>query len=135
MRAKNFVVNRGVSCFIRGVSCFIRGVSCFICGVSCFIRCILSCFIRCNPVFQSWSSRRERVKDGFKEKGKKEKTQYSINYVNTDSSKKTPMNYVNNKLCIATWNVTSLVQVVSTSVVSTSVVSTTVVSTTSCFHH
>ena len=69
MRAKNFVVNRGVSCFIRGVSCFIRGVSCFIrgvsCfirGVSCFIRCILSCFIRCNPVFQSWSSRRERVK-------------------------------------------------------------------------
>ena len=48
MRAKNFVVNRGVSCFIRGVSCFIR--------------CILSCFIRCNPVFQSWSSRRERVK-------------------------------------------------------------------------
>ena len=62
MRAKNFVVNRGVSCFIRGVSCFIRGVSCFIRGVSCFIRCILSCFIRCNPVFQSWSSRRERVK-------------------------------------------------------------------------
>ena len=61
MRAKNFVVNRGVSCFIRGVSCFIRGVSCFIRGVSCFIRCILSCFIRCNPVFQSWSSRRERV--------------------------------------------------------------------------
>ena len=60
MRAKNFVVNRGVSCFIRGVSCFIRGVSCFIRGVSCFIRCILSCFIRCNPVFQSWSSRRER---------------------------------------------------------------------------
>ena len=60
--AKNFVVNRGVSCFIRGVSCFIRGVSCFIRGVSCFIRCILSCFIRCNPVFQSWSSRRERVK-------------------------------------------------------------------------
>ena len=59
MRAKNFVVNRGVSCFIRGVSCFIRGVSCFIRGVSCFIRCILSCFIRCNPVFQSWSSRRE----------------------------------------------------------------------------
>ena len=52
---------RGVSCFIRGVSCFIRGVSCFIRGVSCFIRCILSCFIRCNPVFQSWSSRRERV--------------------------------------------------------------------------
>ena len=72
MRAKNFVVNRGVSCFIRGVSCFIRGVSCFIrgvsCfirGVSCFIRCILSCFIRCNPVFQSWSSRRERVNKGF----------------------------------------------------------------------
>ena len=65
MRAKNFVVNRGVSCFIRGVSCFIRGVSCFIRGVSCFIRCILSCFIRCNPVFQSWSSRRERVKTGF----------------------------------------------------------------------
>ena len=63
MRAKNFVVNRGVSCFIRGVSCFIRGVSCFIRGVSCFIRCILSCLIRCNPVFQSWSSRRERVKD------------------------------------------------------------------------
>ena len=62
MHAKNFVVNRGVSCFIRGVSCFIRGVSCFIRGVSCFIRCILSCFIRCNPVFQSWSSRRERVK-------------------------------------------------------------------------
>ena len=62
MRANNFVVNRGVSCFIRGVSCFIRGVSCFIRGVSCFIRCILSCFIRCNPVFQSWSSRRERVK-------------------------------------------------------------------------
>ena len=62
MRAKNFVFNRGVSCFIRGVSCFIRGVSCFIRGVSCFIRCILSCFIRCNPVFQSWSSRRERVK-------------------------------------------------------------------------
>ena len=62
MRAKNFVVNRGVSCFIRGVSCFIRGVPCFIRGVSCFIRCILSCFIRCNPVFQSWSSRRERVK-------------------------------------------------------------------------
>ena len=61
MGAKNFVVNRGVSCFIRGVSCFIRGVSCFIRGVSCFIRCILSCFIRCNPVFQSWSSRRERV--------------------------------------------------------------------------
>ena len=89
MRAKNFVFNRGVSCFIRGVSCFIRGVSCFIrgvscfirgvscfirgvscfirgvsCfirGVSCFIRCILSCFIRYNPVFQSWSSRRERV--------------------------------------------------------------------------
>ena len=61
MRAKSFVVNRGVSCFIRGVSCFIRGVSCFIRGVSCFIRCILSCFIRCNPVFQSWSSRRERV--------------------------------------------------------------------------
>ena len=60
MRAKNFVVNRGVSCFIRGVSCFIRGVSCFIRGVSCFIRCILSCFIRCNPVVQSWSSRRER---------------------------------------------------------------------------
>ena len=55
MRAKNFVFNRGVSCFIRGVSCFIR-------GVSCFIRCILSCFIRYNPVFQSWSSRRERVK-------------------------------------------------------------------------
>ena len=54
--------NRGVSCFIRGVSCFIRGVSCFIRGVSCFIRCILSCFIRYNPVFQSWSSRRERVK-------------------------------------------------------------------------
>ena len=54
MRAKNFVFNRGVSCFIRGVSCFIR-------GVSCFIRCILSCFIRYNPVFQSWSSRRERV--------------------------------------------------------------------------
>ena len=54
MRAKNFVVNRGVSCFIRGVSCFIRGVSCFIRG--------FSCFIRCNPVFQSWSSRRERVK-------------------------------------------------------------------------
>ena len=65
MRAKNFVVNRGVSCFIRGVSCFIRGVSCFIRGVSCFIRCILSCFIRCNPVFQSWSSRRERVKRHF----------------------------------------------------------------------
>ena len=70
MRAKNFVVNRGiscvnrgVSCFIRGVSCFIRGVSCFIRGVSCFIRCILSCFIRCNPVFQSWSSRRERVNE------------------------------------------------------------------------
>ena len=62
MRAKNFVFNRGVSCFIRGVSCFIRGVSCFIRGVSCFIRCILSCFIRYNPVFQSWSSRRERVK-------------------------------------------------------------------------
>ena len=61
MRAKNFVFNRGVSCFIRGVSCFIRGVSCFIRGVSCFIRCILSCFIRYNPVFQSWSSRRERV--------------------------------------------------------------------------
>ena len=56
------MVNRGVSCFIRGVSCFIRGVSCFIRGVSCFIRCILSCFIRCNPVFQSWSSRRDRVK-------------------------------------------------------------------------
>ena len=55
MRAKNFVVNRGISCVNRGVSCFIR-------GVSCFIRCILSCFIRCNPVFQSWSSRRERVK-------------------------------------------------------------------------
>ena len=63
MRAKDFVVNRGVSCFIRGVSCFIRGVSCFIRGVSCFIRCILSCFIRCNPVFQSWSSRRERVNE------------------------------------------------------------------------
>ena len=69
MRAKNFVVNRGISCVNRGiscvnrgVSCFIRGVSCFIRGVSCFIRCILSCFIRCNPVFQSWSSRRERVK-------------------------------------------------------------------------
>ena len=62
MRAKNFVFNRGVSCFIRGVSCFIRGVSCFIRGVSCFTRCILSCFIRYNPVFQSWSSRRERVK-------------------------------------------------------------------------
>ena len=61
MRAKNFVVNRGISCVNRGVSCFIRGVSCFIRGVSCFIRCILSCFIRCNPVFQSWSSRRERV--------------------------------------------------------------------------
>ena len=60
-RFKNFVFNRGVSCFIRGVSCFIRGVSCFIRGVSCFIRCILSCFIRYNPVFQSWSSRRERV--------------------------------------------------------------------------
>ena len=55
VRAKNFVFNRGVSCFIRGVSCFIR-------GVSCFIRCILSCFIRYNPVFQSWSSRREREK-------------------------------------------------------------------------
>ena len=62
MRAKKFVVNRGISCVNRGVSCFIRGVSCFIRGVSCFIRCILSCFIRCNPVFQSWSSRRERVK-------------------------------------------------------------------------
>ena len=62
MRAKNFVVNHGISCVNRGVSCFIRGVSCFIRGVSCFIRCILSCFIRCNPVFQSWSSRRERVK-------------------------------------------------------------------------
>ena len=58
-----FVFNRGVSCFIRGVSCFIRGVSCFIRGVSCFIRCILSCFIRYNPVFQSWSSRRERYPD------------------------------------------------------------------------
>ena len=54
MRAKNFVVNRGISCVNRGISCFNR-------GVSCFIRCILSCFIRCNPVFQSWSSRRERV--------------------------------------------------------------------------
>ena len=65
MRAKNFVFNRGVSCFIRGVSCFIRGVSCFIRGVSCFIRCILSCFIRYNPVFQSWSSRRERVNKSY----------------------------------------------------------------------
>ena len=55
MRAKNFVVNRGISCVNRGISCVNR-------GVSCFIRCILSCFIRCNPVFQSWSSRRERVK-------------------------------------------------------------------------
>ena len=54
MRAKNFVVNRGISCVNRGISCVNR-------GVSCFIRCILSCFIRCNPVFQSWSSRRERV--------------------------------------------------------------------------
>ena len=61
MRAKNFVVNRGISCVNRGISCVNRGVSCFIRGVSCFIRCILSCFIRCNPVFQSWSSRRERV--------------------------------------------------------------------------
>ena len=51
MRAKNFVVNRGISCVNRGISCVNR-------GVSCFIRCILSCFIRCNPVFQSWSSRR-----------------------------------------------------------------------------
>ena len=59
MRAKNFVVNRGISCVNRGISCVNR-------GVSCFIRCILSCFIRCNPVFQSWSSRRERVKKGFK---------------------------------------------------------------------
>ena len=42
MRAKNFVVNRGISCVIRG---------------------ILSCVIRCNPVFQSWSSRRERVNE------------------------------------------------------------------------
>ena len=55
MRAKNFVVNRGISCVNRGISCVNR-------GVSCFIRCILSCFIRCNPVFQSWSSRRERAK-------------------------------------------------------------------------
>ena len=55
MRAKNFVVNRGISCVNRGISCFNR-------GVSCLIRCILSCVIRCNPVFQSWSSRRERVK-------------------------------------------------------------------------
>ena len=55
MRAKNFMVNRGISCVNRGISCVNR-------GVSCFIRCILSCFIRCNPVFQSWSSRRERVK-------------------------------------------------------------------------
>ena len=54
MRVKNFVVNRGISCVNRGISCVNR-------GVSCFIRCILSCFIRCNPVFQSWSSRRERV--------------------------------------------------------------------------
>ena len=59
MRAKNFVVNRGISCVNRGISCVNR-------GVSCFIRCILSCFIRCNPVFQSWSSRRERVKYGDK---------------------------------------------------------------------
>ena len=63
MRAKNFVVNRGISCVNRGISCVNRGVSCFNRGVSCFIRCILSYFIRCNPVFQSWSSRRERVKD------------------------------------------------------------------------
>ena len=55
MRAKNFVVNRGIPCVNRGISCFNR-------GVSCLIRCILSCVIRCNPVFQSWSSRRERVK-------------------------------------------------------------------------
>ena len=54
MRAKNSVVNRGISCVNRGISCVNR-------GVSCFIRCISSCFIRCNPVFQSWSSRRERV--------------------------------------------------------------------------
>ena len=57
MRAKNFVVNRGIC-----ISCVNRGISCVNRGVSCFIRCILSCFIRCNPVFQSWSSRRERVK-------------------------------------------------------------------------
>ena len=55
MRAKNFVVNRGISCVNRGISCVNL-------GVSCVIRCILSCVIRCNPVFQSWSSRRERVK-------------------------------------------------------------------------
>ena len=48
------MVNRGISCVIRGISCVNR-------GVSCVIRCILSCVIRCNPVFQSWSSRRERV--------------------------------------------------------------------------
>ena len=66
MRTKNFVVNRGIPCVNRGISCFNRGVSCFIRGVSCFIRCILSCFIRCNPVFQSWSSRRERVKEKVK---------------------------------------------------------------------
>ena len=60
MRAKNFVVNRGISCVNRGISCVNRGVSCVI---RC-ICCILSCVIRCNPVFQSWSSRRERVKGG-----------------------------------------------------------------------
>ena len=65
MRAKNFVVNRGISCVNRGISCVNRGISCVNRGVSCFIRCILSCFIRCNPVFQSWSSRRERVKTNF----------------------------------------------------------------------
>ena len=52
----NFVVSRGISCVKRGISCVNR-------GVSCVIRCILSCVIRCNPVFQSWSSRRERVKN------------------------------------------------------------------------
>ena len=58
MRAKNFVVNRGISCVNRGISCVNR-------GVSCVIHCILSCVICCNPVFQSWSSRRERVKMTF----------------------------------------------------------------------
>ena len=58
MRAKNFVVNRGISCVNRGISCVNR-------GVSCVIRCILSCVIRCNLVFQSWSSRCERVKCRF----------------------------------------------------------------------
>ena len=67
MRAKNFVVNRGVSCFIRGVSCYIRGVSCFIRGT---FRVSFVAFYRVsfvatpcfNAWFQSWSSRRERVK-------------------------------------------------------------------------